>query len=394
MREKREMRGFLFKNFLLVMLVIAICETVLNILYSYFVFPYLEEWVGGPFFQIFTADSRGAGTLYVMLFWLFVEGILSLLPQMASWTVHQYLDANFRGTVPQQIGSILHGDSREVLDLYYAGCFMILLVLFAAAVLPYIVGALHFSRLIRQEMELLMEAERQQHLEYEKSRSMMLSDIAHDLKTPITTINGYAQALRDGVVEDEEKKGQYLDAICSKSGRLTDLLSLFFEYVKIDSEGFSVHRENSDIVELLRENIALFYADFERKNIEMELDIPEESIPWQLDKIHFSRVLANLLNNELRHVEAGEKVLIRLTYNSERERLHILFGDTGEQIPDEVARHIFEPFVMGDASRSTKGGSGLGLSIASKIVKMHEGMLLLDRNSTEEYVKAFVIVLR
>ena len=74
--------------------------------------------------------------------------------------------------------------------------------------------------------------------------------------------------------------------------------------------------------------------------------------------------------------------------------MRILFGDTGSQIEDEVAKHIFEPFVMGDASRSTKGGSGLGLSISSKIVRMHGGRLLLDRNSTEEYVKAFVIVLR
>lgn len=87
-------------------------------------------------------------------------------------------------------------------------------------------------------------------------------------------------------------------------------------------------------------------------------------------------------------------MVIRLLWDEEMERVRILFGDTGVQIEDEVAKHIFEPFVMGDASRSTKGGSGLGLSISSKIVRMHGGRLLLDRNSTEEYVKAFVIVLR
>ena len=86
-------------------------------------------------------------------------------------------------------------------------------------------------------------------------------------------------------------------------------------------------------------------------------------------------------------------MLIRLLWDEDRERLSILFGDTGEQISDEIAKHIFEPFVMGDASRSTKGGSGLGLSISSKIVKMHGGRLYLDRNSTEEYKKAFVILL-
>lgn len=394
MREKRDMKVFLVKNFLLVIICIAVCESGLNLLYSYVVFPYLKEWVGGPFFEIFANGSRGAGTLYTMLFWLLAEIALSYMPGFFSKSIHQFLDSNFSGIIPQKIGNILHGNSEEVLSLYYAGCIVIILALLILTVLPYVIGALNFSRLINREMQELVKAEKEQHQEYERRRSLMLSDIAHDLKTPITTVNGYAQALRDGVVTQEEQKKHYLDAICNKSQRIDDLLSLLFEYVKIDSEGFSLHKERLDIVELLRENIALFYSDFERKGIEMELDIPEECILWELDRIHFSRVLANLLNNELRHVEKGEHVLIRLFWNEELERLYILFGDTGEQIPDEVAKHIFEPFVMGDASRSTKGGSGLGLSIASKIVKMHEGRLILDRNSTEEYVKAFVIVFR
>lgn len=394
MEEKKNMTVFLVKKFLLVIFCIAVCQLGLSILYSYLVFPYLQKWVGGPFFDNFTLSYWNVGTLYAMFFWLFVEGVLSLLPRVASQSVHQFLDRYFDGKIPQEIGSILHGNSREVLNLYYVGCFIILLLLILVALLPYIIGALRFSQIIRREMDNLMGKEKQQHLEYEKRRSLMLSDIAHDLKTPITTVNGYAQALRDGVVTDEKKKQQYLNAICNKSQRLDDLISLLFEYVKIDSEGFSLHRERTDIVELLRENIALSYPDFERKGIGMELDIPEECIFWDLDRIQFSRALANLLNNELRHVEKGGSVIIRLLWDEERERVRILFGDTGVQIEDEVAKHIFEPFVMGDASRSTKGGSGLGLSISSKIVRMHGGRLLLDRNSTEEYVKAFVIVLK
>ena len=394
MEEKKNMTVFLVKKFLFVMFCIAVCQLAINILYSYLVFPYIQKWVGGPFFDNFTLSYWNVGTLYAMFFWLFVEGVLSLLPRVASQSVHQFLDRYFDGKIPQEIGSILYGNSREVLNLYYVGCFIILLLLILVALLPYIIGALRFSRIIRREMDNLMGKEKQQHLEYEKRRSLMLSDIAHDLKTPITTVNGYAQALRDGVVTDEKKKQQYLNAICNKSQRLDDLISLLFEYVKIDSEGFSLHRERTDIVELLRENIALSYPDFERNGIGMELDIPEECIFWDLDRIQFSRALANLLNNELRHVEKGGSVIIRLLWDEERERVRILFGDTGVQIEDEVAKHIFEPFVMGDASRSTKGGSGLGLSISSKIVRMHGGRLLLDRNSTEEYVKAFVIVLK
>lgn len=118
---------------------------------------------------------------------------------------HQFLDRYFDGKIPQEIGSILHGNSREVLNLYYVGCFIILLLLILVALLPYIIGALRFSQIIRREMDNLMGKEKQQHLEYEKRRSLMLSDIAHDLKTPITTVNGYAQALRDGVVTDEKR---------------------------------------------------------------------------------------------------------------------------------------------------------------------------------------------
>ena len=212
MEKKRNMTIFLVKNFLYVMLCIAICQLAISILYSYLVFPYLQKWVGGPFFDNFTLSHWKVCNLYVMFLWLFVEGILSLLPRVVSQSVHQFLDRYFDGKIPQEIGSILHGNSREVLNLYYVGCFIILLVLILIALLPYIVGALRFSRLIRRELDELMGEEKRQHLEYEKRRSLMLSDIAHDLKTPITTVNGYAMALRDGVVTDEKKKQQYLNA--------------------------------------------------------------------------------------------------------------------------------------------------------------------------------------
>ena len=247
--------------------------------------------------------------------------------------------------------------------------------------------------MIHDELHYFKNIEKEKHMEYERKRSLMLSDIAHDLKTPITTISGYAQALRDDVVEDEQKKKQYLDAICQKSKRMDDLIGLFFEYVKIDSEGFSLHKEKIDLAELFRENIALFYSDFERKGIGVELDIPEESVIWELDRIQFSRALSNLIGNELRHVEKGKSILMKMQCDEEQEEVRIVLGDTGEQIEDSVAQHIFEPFVMGDSSRNSKGGSGLGLSIASKIVKMHGAVLYLDRNSTNDYTKSFVIVL-
>lgn len=393
MEEKKNMRGFLIKKFLLVILGIAVCELGINVLYSGVVFPYLRDEVGGPFFGSLGLRTYGSSALYTAFFWFLGEMFLSFLPDIAAKSMRGFINAHFQWMLPQEFGTLSGGKGHEVLGLYYVGCLMTLVVLVLVALLPYVIGAVKFSRLIHREMRRLWEEEKEHQQEYERRRSLMLSDIAHDLKTPITTINGYAQALRDDVVVGDDKKKQYLNAICNKSQRMDDLISLLFEYVKIDSEGFTLHKERVDVVELLRENIALFYSDFERKGIEMEIDIPERCIWWEVDKIQFSRALANLLSNELRHVDKGERVLVRLKWNTELERLSIFFGDTGKQVPDDIAKHIFEPFVMGDASRSTKGGSGLGLSISSKIVKMHGGRLYLDRNSTSEYVKTFVVLL-
>ena len=393
MEEKNSLKGFLVKKFLMVIVEIAICEFIINLLYSSLVFPGLRNKIGGPFFENLGDGIYGSSALYTTFFWFFGEALLFLLPDIAAKSVRSFINTYFYRILPQEIGVLSQDSGQEIWNLYYIGCLILLLLLIFIALLPYAAGAVKFGRLIQKEMEQRWKEGRERQQGYERRRSLMLSDIAHDLKTPITTINGYAQALRDEVVTGDDKKKQYLNAICNKSQRMDDLITLLFEYVKIDSEGFSLHKERADILEVLRENVALFYADFERKGIEVELDIPEQCIWWEIDKIQFSRAVANLLNNELRHVEKGEMVVIRLLWDEDRERVSILFGDTGEQIPDEIAKHIFEPFVMGDASRSTKGGSGLGLSISSKIVKMHGGRLYLDRNSTQEYKKAFVIVL-
>ena len=120
----------------------------------------------------------------------------------------------------------------------------------------------------------------------------------------MTTVNGYAKALADGMVVEPEKQLEYLQAIQNKSARMNDLIHLLFEYVKLDSEGFSLDRKETDLSELLRENAALIYADFEDAGMEFEIDIPEEVVSVSVDSIQFSRVITNLLNNA---IEACEK---------------------------------------------------------------------------------------
>lgn len=139
--------------------------------------------------------------------------------------------------------------------------------------------------------------------------------------------------------------------------------------------------------EVLRECIAALYTDFEERGIALRVEIPETPVPYSADKLQMMRTVTNLLTNAVRYGKEGGKTLVKL------EEYAITVADDGEQIDDELAGHIFEPFSRGDKARSTKGGSGLGLSIASKIVQMHGGELKLNRDYGHEYTKAFQIIL-
>lgn len=169
---------------------------------------------------------------------------------------------------------------------------------------------------------------------------------------------------------------------------MDDLITLLFEYVKMDSDGFSLHKEKADLGELLRENIALLYSDFEENDIELEIDIPEQVFPYEMDKVQFGRAITNVLTNAVRYNEKGTKVRVSL-----HEDYQLCIADNGTPIEDELAEHIFEPFSRGDRTRSTSGGSGLGLSISSKIIEMHGGELRLERQCSDGMVKAFVFSL-
>lgn len=266
--------------------------------------------------------------------------------------------------------------------------FVLTLVMFA---IPIVVAAVWFSRIIAEEVEKNERQEEELREKYERARNLMLSDIAHDLRTPITTIGGYAKALNDGLVTSDEKRTEYLEAIENKAERMSDLITLLFDYVRLDSENFSLRLEKSDVTELLRENAALLYADVEEKHMEFDIDIPEEACMLTLDRLQFSRVVTNLINNALKHNEPATTITLQMKQT--QEHIQVIVKDNGNLIAPLIADHIFEPFVVADASRESKGGSGLGLSIAKKIVEMHGWTIELIQDF-ERQEKSFVINIR
>ena len=381
----KSLKWFLLQRFLLIILFIYVSEELLSIVYRLVVAPFLLKTMNIQF-----SVTASDGSIILIMLQMILLSAAALLPdRIAAW-VQASIGQNMENGLHVDITSpILEGvTNARLIELYQVAVILLFLLLLAVTLLPYLISAYWYYRSVSGKMKELLAEEKERKEAYDRQRNLLLSDIAHDIKTPLTTVCGYARALVDDMVPEEEKKKEYLRAIYAKSLRMDDLITLLFEYVKMDSDGFSLHKEKADLGELLRENAALLYADFEENDIELEIEIPEKAFPYEMDKVQMGRAVTNILTNAVRYNEKGTKVCVSLD-----EAYCLCIADNGTPIEDELAEHIFEPFSRGDKTRSTSGGSGLGLSISAKIVQMHGGELRLERQCPDGMVKAFVISL-
>lgn len=373
-----DLKWFLIWRFLLIMAGVYLYSELLSVLYRYSILPELFEKIQGQEITITNQESIPG-----VIFGSFLYLLSDFLPGGGAGLLRRWVSANLESVPQIHIGMVQHWGIRG--KVFEIALMLLFFALLCITMLPYVIGALLYGWIVTKRVNKLMEQEKEQQRQYEKQRNLLLSDIAHDIKTPLTTICGYSKALSDGVVQEERKRQEYLDAVYAKSMRMNELLSLLFEYVKLDSEGFAFHLEKTDFAELVRENTAQVYADFEARGMILTVELPEHAVFYRLDRLQMSRAVMNLLTNAVRYGRENGRVLVRLQDGV------LTVADDGMQIEEEFAEHIFEPFARADRARSTRGGSGLGLSISAKIVEMHGGRLELNRAFGEGYTKAFQI---
>ena len=222
-------------------------------------------------------------------------------------------------------------------------------------------------------------------------KERMMADISHDLKTPITSIQGYAKALSDGIIPEGDKD-KYIKIIYEKSKKLTDLINIFHEYSKLEHPDFNLTFEKVDLSEYLRAYIALKYEDIVENGFDIEVDIPEEEVEVKIDKVQLQRVFDNILGNSIKHNEKGTNIYVSLEERG--DVCEIIIADDGKGVPKEIADNIFEAFTVGDESRNSKQGSGLGLAIAKAIVDLHGGTIELEPEPLNEFSTEFKIILK
>ena len=223
--------------------------------------------------------------------------------------------------------------------------------------------------------------------ESEKTKNELITNIAHDLRTPLTSIIGYLDILVNNKNLTEEKKQDYLGIAFEKSKKLEVLIEDLFSFTKLNyGDELAVNKERIDIIELLNQLVSELYPLFENNNLECSMQTNVNSLFLNLDPKLIVRLFENLINNAIKYGKDGKHIIIKVKNNKELENVEISIINFGQLIPEDALKKIFEKFYRVDNSRtSTTGGTGLGLAIAKTIVELHGGEITVksDADGTE-----------
>lgn len=242
-----------------------------------------------------------------------------------------------------------------------------------------------------------LEGAREIRKKTEQENRRLYAGIAHDLKTPMTMVLGYAKLLVQNGTASDEDRSRYIRTIIEQTEHTNELLDSLLAYTKLENHAYRMKKEKRDIVECLRECAANYYPMLEKAEVRTELRLPDAEIPWVFDPVEMKRVFTNLLANVVKHNPPQTGCIILLEEAADKDNgkkeIRIIIADDGPKIPEDLQRNLFDPFVAGDDSRSTKKGSGLGLSISRKIIERHNGRLYYIDDWRDGY-KCFQIELK
>lgn len=211
----------------------------------------------------------------------------------------------------------------------------------------------------------------------EKTKGELITNVSHDLRTPLTSIKGYLLLVRDGKYKDENELYEFINIAYNKSEKLEVLINNLFEYTKLNNKGISLNLECVSLNELVDQLIEELYVICEENNVVIKKQLWSKKISANVDGDKIARVFENLLMNAVRYVpKPGE---IRVSLWNEDEYIMVSVENKCLNINEEQLKKIFDRFYRTDESRSeSTGGSGLGLAISKSIVELHGGEIWAD----------------
>lgn len=213
-------------------------------------------------------------------------------------------------------------------------------------------------------------------MKYENETKELISNISHDLKTPLTAIKGYVEGIMDGVADTPEKMNRYIRTIYNKANDMEKLIGELTLYSKIDANDIPYHFIKINVKEYFDDCVEDVRTELESQNFVLSyFNYVKSEVCMMADPEQLHRVINNIISNSLKY-NNKEKGVINIRVREEKEYIHVEIEDNGKGVTPEEAEHIFERFYRTDSSRNSHtGGSGIGLSIVKKIVEDHGGTI-------------------
>lgn len=224
----------------------------------------------------------------------------------------------------------------------------------------------------------------------EKSKDELITNVSHDIRTPLTSIIGYLGLLKSGSVKNEEDAKKYIDIAYSKSEQMKSLANDLFEYTTLKSTNTQLKIAPLNIYGMMEQVAAGFELEAEKKGMSFDIEAHPKDLVINADAEKLVRVYNNLISNALKYAHGATQInLIANLINNKQVELRV--ENNGEPIPKDKLKKIFDRFYRVESSRNkSTGGTGLGLSIAQSVVELHGGTI---RCESDDRLTSFIILL-
>ena len=243
-----------------------------------------------------------------------------------------------------------------------------------------------------EDMRLRLKESTEENLQHEKQNRELISNISHDLKTPITAIKGYVEGILDGVADTPEKMDKYLKIIYNKANDMQKLINELTLYSNVENNRIPYNFHRINVAEYFDDCVEEVGLDLENKNIELNYsNLVEPDTMVIADPEQMKKVINNIISNSVKYMDKPHgKIDIRIL--DEVDSIRVEIEDNGKGIAQKDLGKIFERFYRTDASRnSAQGGSGIGLSIVRKIIEDHGGYIWATSKEGEGTCMHFVM---
>ena len=219
--------------------------------------------------------------------------------------------------------------------------------------------------------------------EAEDKKNDLIMYMAHDLKTPLTSIIGYLTLLTDEKEIPKDLQEKYMKIALDKALRVEELTNEFFDITRYNLSSMPINKQNINLSYLLKQLIDECYPMLEKNNLKCNLNAPDKVI-YLGDGDKLARAFGNLLKNAISY--SFKNTTIEISLKEENDNIYISFKNKGEKIPEYKLDKIFEKFYRADASRtSSTGGAGIGLAITKEIIELHGGIISVKND--DEYIE-------